>query len=119
MESPCDVVAWDTFDRFIAYGGGSCTLNSYHPLMSMTSTRTGEDDDPKECIFGIIDNSKRTQDRVMCDVFHKPWPSGHRHRDVPFAQMWLKDPGAPMSFTVHMPKALNLYIEHIIPRSTR
>lgn len=26
-----------------AYGCGCCTWNSYHPLMSMASTRTGED----------------------------------------------------------------------------
>mmetsp|Transcript_46180 Transcript_46180/g.86178 ORF Transcript_46180/g.86178 Transcript_46180/m.86178 type:complete len:118 (+) Transcript_46180:1-354(+) len=42
MESPCDVTAWDTLARFVAYGGGGCTLNTYHPLMSMAGTCTGE-----------------------------------------------------------------------------
>lgn len=49
-ESICEVTAWDALARFIAYGGGGCTLNSNHFFMSMSHTQTGVDAEFKDGI---------------------------------------------------------------------
>lgn len=80
MESPCDVVAWDTLARFVAYGGGGCTLKSYHALMSMASTRMGQEGALEVCIIVYVDTSERTPDSVMYGVAYRSSHSGNRYR---------------------------------------
>lgn len=92
MEYTCDVTAWDTLARFAGYAGGGCTLNSYRPLMSMASSRTGVDGDLEECLIVSIDISKRTHDSVMYGVIYKPTYTGDWYRDVPYKLMCFGDP---------------------------
>lgn len=87
MASPCDVVAWDTLARFTTYGGGGCTLNLCHPLMSMANTYIGADDELEECIVGFVDSSRRTRDSVMYGLAYRPSHSGDQYRDVPYEQL--------------------------------
>lgn len=119
MESPCDVSARDTLARFIDSSGGDCTLNSYHPLMSTASTRTSEDGKLEECTVVQNDTSKRTHASIMNGVVYKPSHTGGRYCDAPFDQTCFGDPGAPLASIVHMPKALDVSGDHIIPQSDR
>mmetsp|Transcript_23987 Transcript_23987/g.45571 ORF Transcript_23987/g.45571 Transcript_23987/m.45571 type:complete len:295 (-) Transcript_23987:992-1876(-) len=119
MESPCCVTAWDTLARFMAHGGGGCTLNTYRPLMSMAGTSTCEDGELELFVVVSVDTSKRTHDCVMFGVVYLPSHTGDRYRDVPYELMCFEDPAAPMSQTVHMPKVLNVSGEHVIPQSVR
>lgn len=63
-EFPCDVTAWDTFASFAAYESGGFRLNSVHQLVSMASTRTGEDDELDECVVVSADTSARNHNSV-------------------------------------------------------
>lgn len=62
LELSYDTIVRDTLARFVAYGGGVCTLNTFHPLMSMTSTRTSEDGGLEEYLIVSFDTSDRARD---------------------------------------------------------
>lgn len=88
--------------------------NSYHPLVHLANTRTGEDGELEECVVISIDTCKRTEDSVMYGVVYRLSHSGDWYRGVPYERMCFKDPATPMSRNVRMQKVLNTSCEYVL-----
>lgn len=60
---------------------------SISPIVSMASTRSGEDGELKECPVISMDTSKRSHDSFVCGVVYNPTHIGDWYCDVPYEQM--------------------------------
>mmetsp|Transcript_23987 Transcript_23987/g.45573 ORF Transcript_23987/g.45573 Transcript_23987/m.45573 type:complete len:205 (-) Transcript_23987:2432-3046(-) len=119
LNSRCADTAWNTLARFIAYGGGACTLNSYHPLMSMVRTCTGLDGMLEDRLVVSIYNSNIDGRGVMYGVVYGPRHDGGRYRDVAVSMARFVDLDTPMTPTVQMPKVLNATSGQVVPQNSK
>lgn len=116
MESACGVTGWDILARFVMYGGGGCTVNLYHPLMSNASSRTGIDGDLEDCLAVIVDTSKRDHECFVHGLIYKLNHTSDRYRDALHELTCFGDLRNP---SVQMTAVLNVSGDHVIPQNAR